>query len=170
MKKILIFFTAMSIFYFAASCQNNKIVTELAALRAESITEGKNKEIVRQWLSEIDKENFDIVDELISENCTAYYSGDTLGREWLRNSCKTFPHSFSNSMHIIDDLIAEKDKVIARLTIKATHTGPFMGASPTGKAVDYNAFTIYRIEDGKIQEIWVDHNAVYGLMKQLDKE
>ena len=39
-----------------------------------------------------------------------------------------------------------------------------MGAQSTGKRVEYNAFTVYRLKAGKIQELWMDHNAVLGLM------
>lgn len=115
----------------------------------------------------MDNENFGIVDELVAENCIVYYSRDILDKEWLRNSCEAFPESFKNSRHIIKDLVSENNKVIARLTAKAIPVAEFMGYSSKGEQVEYDAYTQYRIENGKIAEIWDDQNAVYGLLVQL---
>jgi hypothetical protein len=49
-------------------------------------------------------------------------------------------------------------------------TGAFLGTPPTGKQVEYSGFTVYRIESGKIQEIWIDHNATIELMGKLGIE
>jgi predicted ester cyclase len=150
-----------------AGCQDQKAIVELEALKARVETEAQNKAIVKRWISEVDRENFDIVDELIAEDCKVYYSGETYGREWLRASCEAITQSFSEGTHTIDDLIAEKDKVVVRLTVKVTHTGEFMGILSTGKKLEYHGFTVYRIVEGKIRELWMDHNATLELMVKL---
>ncbi len=155
---------------FGFGCRDKVEMAELEKYKAQAEVEEQNKDIVRRWLSELDKGNFAIVDEVIAEDCQAHYTGETFGREWLRASCEAFPKSFSNSVHIIDDLVAEKDKVVARLTVRATNTGEFMGAAATGETVEYSAYTIYRMTGGKIQEIWVDQNAVLELMTKLGME
>ena len=167
MKTLRCIFSCIIVLLLFNSCKDQKIISELESLKSQIQLEEKNKEVVKRWLSELDKENFEIVDELVAENCIAYYSRDTVGREWLRNSCEAFPQSFKNSRHIIKDLVAENDKVIARLTVKAIPIAEFMGYSSNGEPVEYDAYTLYRIENGKIKEIWVDHNAVYGLLVQL---
>ena len=40
---------------------------------------------------------------------------------------------------------------------------------PTGKIVQYTGNSMYRIEDGKIAEIWETRNTL-GIMKQLNPE
>jgi len=170
MKKLFMIISLSLILCFMVSCQDKEAMAELEGCKAQAAVKEQNKEIIKRWLSEVDKENFDIVNELITEDCKVYYAGDTYGREWLREACEAFPQSFSDSVHIIDDLIAEKDKVIAQLTVKATNTGEFMDTPSTGKQVEYNAFTVYRIEAGKIRELWMDHNAFLGLMMQLGME
>ncbi len=170
MKKLHVILPLALVLCFMVGCQDKAAMAELEEFKAQAAVEEQNEEIIKRWLSEVDKENFDIVNELIAEDCKVYYAGDTKGREWLREACEAFPQSFSDSVHIIDDLIAEKDKVIAQLTVKATNTEEFMGAPSTGKQVEYNAFTVYRLEAGKIRELWMDHNAVLGLMMQLGME
>lgn len=170
MKKLVLNIHLAMILCFLVGCQDKEAIAELEDYRAEAEVEEQNKNTVRRWLSELDKENFGIVDEVIVEDCLAHYAGKTFGREWLRASCEAFPKSFSNSVHIIDDLVAEKDRVVARLTVKAVNTGEFMGAAATGKSVEYSAYTLYRLEGGKIQEIWVDQNAVLELLTKLGME
>lgn len=60
----------------------------------------------------------------------------------------------------IDDIIAEGDKVVTRLTCYATNLGSYMGAPPTGKRVKCRSVDISRVVDGKIVEHW-------GLLDEL---
>jgi steroid delta-isomerase-like uncharacterized protein len=54
----------------------------------------------------------------------------------------------------IDELVAEGDKVVWRITASGTHNGPFQGAPATGKSVNFGAQYTFRFEDGKIVERW----------------
>lgn len=65
-----------------------------------------------------------------------------------------------------EDVIAEADKVMYRTTIQGTHTGNFLGTSPTGKIAKVNDFTLLRIADGKIVEWWYECNLL-EVMQQL---
>jgi len=167
MKKQLMPILLAFLLCFAFGCQDKEAMAALDKFKAQSEVEEQNKDIVKRWISELDKGNIAVVDEVIAEDFKTYYGEATFGRERLRGMCEAFSKSFSDSVHIIDDLVAEKDKVIVRLTVKVTNTGEFMGKAPTGKTVEYNGYTLYRIEAGKIQEIWMDHNATMELMLKL---
>lgn len=67
---------------------------------------------------------------------------------------------------IIEDLIAEGDKVVFRFTASGTHQGEFMGIPPTEKRVTIMEIRIYRIIGGKIVECWGLFDQM-GLMQQL---
>lgn len=70
-------------------------------------------------------------------------------------------------MHVtIDDMVAEGDKVAARVTITGTHKGKFMGIPPTNKKWTISLITISRIAGGKIVEDHGQYDAL-GLMRQL---
>jgi uncharacterized protein YhfF len=69
----------------------------------------------------------------------------------------------------VEDLIAEGDKVVARMTFHGTHLGPFRGIAPTGRQVRFTAIRVYRIADGKIVESWANQDAL-GLLSQLQNE
>jgi len=55
---------------------------------------------------------------------------------------------------IVDDLVAEADRVAIRWTLRGTHTGPMLGQPPTGQPVQQKAIVIFRIADNKIVERW----------------
>ena len=66
----------------------------------------------------------------------------------------------------IEDLIAERDKVVAHWRAQATHQGEYMGIPPTGNRVNFTGISIYRIEGGKIAESW-SVSDLLGMMQQL---
>ena len=61
----------------------------------------------------------------------------------------------------IEDLIAERDKVVVHWRAQASHQGEYMGIPPTGNRVNFRGISIYRIEGGKIAESW-------GVSEDLD--
>lgn len=71
-------------------------------------------------------------------------------------------------MHSNHDQIypAEGNKVVIHITFTGRHIGTFMGMPPTGKPVMWTSIEVYRIEDGKIAERWVQADTT-GLMRQL---
>jgi steroid delta-isomerase-like uncharacterized protein len=66
----------------------------------------------------------------------------------------------------VEDMIAEGDRVAARFTARGIHKGAFMGLPPTGKSITMTGMEIFRIENGRIAELWGEANLL-GLMQQL---
>ncbi len=66
----------------------------------------------------------------------------------------------------VEDMVAEGDRVAARFTARGIHKGSFMGLPPTGKPITMTGIEIFRIQDGKIAELWGEANLL-GLMQQL---
>jgi len=54
----------------------------------------------------------------------------------------------------VDEMIAEGDRVMVRWTFLGTHEGEYLGLPATHKKVTYSGINIFRIENGKIAEIW----------------
>ena len=71
-------------------------------------------------------------------------------RQFAADTHATFP----NMRITVEDMIAEGDRVAARVTMRGTHRGEFLGMAPTGKRVQVRAMDIFRIADGKIVEHW----------------
>jgi predicted ester cyclase len=66
----------------------------------------------------------------------------------------------------VEDLVAEGDKVAARVTVRGTHRGAFLGLAPTGKAVTQTGIDIVRVAGGKAVERWGSFDEL-GLLQQL---
>jgi steroid delta-isomerase-like uncharacterized protein len=67
---------------------------------------------------------------------------------------------------VIEDVVAEGDRVVIRTTLKATHQGEFQGLPATGKTISVPGITIYRMDNGKIAEAWLVSDNL-GMMQQL---
>lgn len=77
------------------------------------------------------------------------------GREGLKALRRLIEQAFPDLKPAIRDIIAEGDKVAAHIGLEGTHTGGFMGVTPTGKRVTTELFESVRIEGDKIAERWV---------------
>ncbi|CAN5511554.1 hypothetical protein BH23CHL2_BH23CHL2_31210 [soil metagenome] len=77
-----------------------------------------------------------------------------------------FTASFSDIRHLIDDMVAEDDRVAFRMRLEMTHTGDFIGIPASGKRASIVGIGIMRIADGKIAQFWGSPD-VMGLMQQI---
>lgn len=74
--------------------------------------------------------------------------------------------AFPDVRATIDDMFGEEDRVVARITLSGTHTGPFAGAAPTGRRVTWTSIRIWRFENGRVAETWAMQDRL-GLLTQL---
>lgn len=54
----------------------------------------------------------------------------------------------------VDLLLADGEQVVERASVCATHTGSFQDLPPTGRAVAWTETHVYRVQDGRIAELW----------------
>lgn len=66
----------------------------------------------------------------------------------------------------IEDVVAEGEKVLVRLTIRGTHRGELMGVAPTGRPVEVAVLDLFRIRGGRIAEHWALLDNL-GMLRQL---
>lgn len=66
----------------------------------------------------------------------------------------------------IEDLVAEGEKVLARLRVKGTHRGELMGLPATGKRIDIAVLDLFQIRDGVLIEHWALLDNL-GMLRQL---
>jgi steroid delta-isomerase-like uncharacterized protein len=120
----------------------------------------ENKEIVRRWFEEVwNKGRVDAIDEMFDENGIAHgLSADPAnpikGPTDFKPFHTVFRDAFPNMMIVIEDMVAEGDKVAARCSVRGKHEGLFMGREATQSPVEFSGMTIVRIENGKIVEAW----------------
>ena len=72
----------------------------------------------------------------------------------LRDGFMRFAAAFSDIRHSLDDVIAAGDRVAARISVEARHTGVIFGMPASGRVVRNDSIVIYRFENGLIRERW----------------
>lgn len=109
--------------------------------------------------------SLDILIHATAMPCEAsYYSINGMGN-WLNEQWQAFPDlTITNSFSV-----AQGDIVVVHWTARGTSHGTFLMLPPTGKTVEYTSVSMYRIEDGKIAEIWEARNTM-GIMRQLNPD
>lgn len=80
--------------------------------------------------------------------------GGTLDAQQVAGAMGGVMSAFPDLKMSIEEMIAEGDKVASLLTLTGTHTGTFLGISPTGKSVSVSLQGVVRIQDGKVTEHW----------------
>lgn len=115
-----------------------------------------NKAVVRRFNEAFSKGDLDEAVSAFAPNAVIHNSGapDPLNVEGFKQFGAVFATAFPDGKLIIEDLIAEGDKVVSRVTYRGTHTGDMMGIPPTGKPVAVPAMLIDEFADGKIVESW----------------
>ena len=68
-------------------------------------------------------------------------------------------------MHVAE-VIAEGDRVLARLRFTGRHTGTFQGTPVTGSTVDIIVMDYFRVADGRLAEHWALMDNL-SLLKQI---
>jgi steroid delta-isomerase-like uncharacterized protein len=129
-----------------------------------------NKAIVRRLYDEVwNKRRLEVADALISPSHALndpLASDSQIGPKLYKQRVVEFTNSFPDCRFSIEDMIAEKGKVVACWTISGTHKGEFMDIPATGKKVSVEGITIHLITNGKILDSYARWDAL-GLLRQL---
>ena len=125
--------------------------------------------IQRYHLDEVwNKGNFTQVAKLIAPDCIVHdpVIPGISGPEGVMRFVTTWRTAFPDLQFIIEDQIAEENKVATRFTVRGTQTGRLLDIAPTGKPGTMSGMTIAHDLDGKIVEIWITRDDL-GLRRQL---
>lgn len=63
-------------------------------------------------------------------------------------------HAVDNFTWRLDDVVAEGDKVAARLTDTGTPVRTWLGLGPTGESVTFSEFAFYQFRYGRFEHMW----------------
>src|SRR5215204_7517059 len=136
----------------------------------------QNKTLIRRLFEARGKLDLDALDEMLAphflSHTTRVLAGQQLDREGYKRTTLEYHAAFSNTSFIVEEQVAEADKVVSRISGRATHDRKeFLGVAPTGRETSYNAIFIHRISGGKIAEERSSGTVGQALMEQrLEQE
>ncbi len=127
--------------------------------------------IIRLY-DELNRNNMSILQEIMDPHFVAH--GETLMLEHtdsdhlsaIARGIQMAKQAFPDLYVSVDDVVAEGDKAVARLTWRGTLAPGFPGAQSTGKPIEWTGIAINRFENGKIVERWFNSDEL-GMMRSM---
>ncbi len=121
----------------------------------------ENKVVARRVYEVIATGNLDLAEEIVDPDAPDNERASVTDEHAQPRLIETFRQfaadahaAFPDMQLTVEDMIAEGDRVAARVIMRATHRGEFQGIAPTGKRVQVRAMDMFRIVGGKIVEHW----------------
>ena len=136
------------------------------------MTREDHKALIRRFFEEVyNRGNLAVADELVAPGYISHneLNIEVSGPEGIKKAASMQRTAFPDLVTTLDDLIAEGDKVVVRGHDQGTHRAEFMGFAPTGKRFTVTWIDIFRIEQGKLVEAWLEMN-VESFKKQLSPD
>src|SRR4051794_15754999 len=125
-----------------------------------------NKELVRRFYKEVYGDwNMALVDAVVSPRFVSHDwpEGGPTGPQAFRDYYSVMRSAVPDARYVVDDVVAEGDRVVVRWRMLGTQERAFGDIPPTGRAITLKGIAIYRLEDRKLVERWVVSD-VYGLL------
>ena len=136
-----------------------------------AVSTDDTKALVRRVIEEIINQGEEsLASELVAFNYVGHSvnhrSPSSPGPDGFVQALRLLRKPFPDLSMTIEDVIAEGTRVATRGTLQGTHQSEFMGVSAKGTQVEVAYMNIWRIENGKVMESWVQMDRL-GLLKQL---
>jgi predicted SnoaL-like aldol condensation-catalyzing enzyme len=129
-----------------------------------------NKDTIQQFITEIWNENkFEKLESYMHPNFIDHslppaLPANTEGMKlWIIGTGKSFEHKT-----LIDDVVAEDDKVMIKIKMQMKHIGVWRNIEPTNFDITTIGYRYYKLKDNKIVEHWalIDGNSIENQLKE----
>lgn len=117
----------------------------------------ENKVVVRRFWGVWEEGNIGLVDESLAPDYVNHSPGmpdQPTGPEGVKAVVSMFRRGMPDLRVVIEDMIADGDKVAVRYTLEGTHAGELFGVPPTGLRLSIESITVERVSEGRIREHW----------------
>jgi steroid delta-isomerase-like uncharacterized protein len=132
-------------------------------------TTENNKAVIRKFLEEVINQNrMGRADDLVGEDFVELdpLPGQRQGREGLKEVLGMMRTAFPDMHWVVEEMVAEEDKVVTRFTWTGTHRGTFLGVPATGRSVKVKGVVIDQLAGGKMNYSRILMDSL-GMMQQL---
>jgi predicted ester cyclase len=112
-----------------------------------------NKAVFRKYIQSLaTPESLDevVATDFVGHDLPAGFPGIEGLKKFRREVMEAFPDQISEIL----DIVAEGDRVAARIRIEGTHRRDFMGIAATGKRSGVDLYEFVRIANAKVVERW----------------
>jgi steroid delta-isomerase-like uncharacterized protein len=131
----------------------------------------QNKQLARRWFEEVWNQGRDgAIDEMLSPEGVGFglaeAGTEVQGPEQFKPFVRNFRDAFPDLRIIVEDMVAESDKVAIRFRVTGTHKGNGLGFPATGRTINLTGMTIIQFASGKLVHGWNNWDQL-AMMEQL---
>ena len=127
-------------------------------------TEDENVAIASVWHEEvINQRNPEALQGVLGDEVVHHAAGgypDVMDAAGVSAMMDDFLAAFPDLHYTFDFFVVEDDMVVERYTATGTQEGPLGGLPPSGRTATWTGINIFRIECGKIVEVWSEVDAL----------
>ncbi len=112
-----------------------------------------NKAVISMFVEEvINQGRLERADDLVAADFVELdpLPGQQQGRDGLKEVIGGIRAAFPDIHWVLDEMVAEGDKVVSRFTWTGTHRGVFFGIPATGKSISVKGVVIDHVVAGKM--------------------
>jgi steroid delta-isomerase-like uncharacterized protein len=114
--------------------------------------------------------NLDAAEQIVTRDF-AWHGGfapplKPCGIDGVKQVAQAVVNAFPDRKIVHHEAIAEGDRVLIRWSMSGTHRGDLMGIPATGRQMTLTGFDYFRIENGKIAEMWQEADQL-SMLQQL---
>jgi steroid delta-isomerase-like uncharacterized protein len=133
------------------------------------MTTAENKKVIAAFVKEVINEGrLERADDLVALDFVELdpFPGQQQGREGLKDVIAGMRAAFPDIHWVMEEMVAEGDKVVSRFTWTGTHRATFLGIPSTDRRVTVKGVVIDRLADGKMADSRMLMDTL-GMMQQL---
>ena len=125
-------------------------------------------DLVRRYLRAFNDRDRETLTDLLAEDAVEHGVHEELrGVDEIIGFLEGHHEAFPDYAGRTEATIAEGDHVAVRYAASGTHTGTYRDVEPTGHQAEWTGIAIYRVEDDRIAEVWLEEDRL-GLLEQLE--
>ena len=128
-----------------------------------------NKALVRRFYDEVHNQGrIELIDQLCTPDFIVHTPPPSMepNPKGMKQMFGVVRSAFPDWNITVEEMISEGNTVVARITVRGTHIGDFMGIPATGKAFAVKGMDMLHVVDGKATEVW-HYEEEEGLWQQL---
>ena len=148
-------------------------VSLAGGLMAESTpavgSSAQQKVVLSYFHDVLDGRRVEMIDQLFEPDCVLHFGARSFtGLSEVRGMAERVNSSYSKLTTEVHDIIEAGDRVVVRITHRATGAGPVRSRLGThdgnGKTFEWDAVVIFRFKNGKVVEDWVTRDELGMLL------
>jgi predicted ester cyclase len=128
----------------------------MAALSPARAADGEaNKALYRSLMDEVwNRRDLSAIDRYLASDFVEHNKNLPPGAAGRKQFVTAVLAAFSDYHAEVEEVVAEGDKIVARVQWTGTQDGPFQGRTPTHRKLRFWTADFFRVADGKLAEHW----------------